>query len=65
MKRAREGCVDGAYFLYQFDLAEQFSRGGGLPSDPRALACLVPRDSELAFLLRSVIKRSPPPPSPN
>ena len=31
-------------------------------SDPRALACLVPRDSELASLLRSLIKRFPPPP---
>ena len=38
------------------------SWGGGPPSNPRALACLVPRDSELAFLLRSLIKRSPPPP---
>ena len=37
------------------------SWGGGLPSNPRALACLMPRDSELAFLLRSLIKRSPPP----
>ena len=41
---------------------EQFLWGGGLPSNPRALACLVPRDSKLAFLLRSLIKRSPPPP---
>ena len=32
------------------------------PSNPRALACLVSRESELAFLLRSLIKRSPPPP---
>lgn len=29
-------------------------------SNPRALACLVPRESELVFLLRSLIKRSPP-----
>ena len=28
---------------------------------PRALACLVSRDSELAYLLRSLIKLSPPP----
>ena len=28
----------------------------------RALACLVSRESDLAFLLRSLIKRSPPPP---
>ena len=39
-------------------------RGGGPPSNPRALACLVSRESELAFLLRSLIKRSPPPPPP-
>ena len=37
-------------------------RGGAPPSKPRALACLVSRDSELAFLLRSLIKLSPPPP---
>ena len=30
----------------------------------RALACLVSHESELAFLLRSLIKRSPPPPPP-
>jgi hypothetical protein len=29
---------------------EQFSRDGGAPSNPRALACLVSRDSELAYL---------------
>jgi len=29
---------------------------------PRALACLVSRDSELAYLFRSLIKLSPPPP---
>jgi len=29
---------------------EQFLWGGGLPFNPRALACLVPRDSELTFL---------------
>ena len=40
---------------------EQFPRGGGPPSNPRALACLVSRESELAFLLRSLLKRSPPP----
>ena len=28
-----------------------------------SLACLVSRESELAFLLRSLIKRSPPPPT--
>ena len=39
---------------------EQFPRGGGPPSNPRALACLVSRESELAFLFRSLIKRSPP-----
>jgi hypothetical protein len=32
------------------------------PSNPRALACLVPRDSELASLLRSLIEHSTPPP---
>jgi hypothetical protein len=32
---------------------EQFSGDGGAPSNPRALACLVSRDSELAYLLRS------------
>jgi len=32
------------------------------PLHPRALACLVSRDSELAYLLRSLIKFSPPPP---
>jgi hypothetical protein len=32
--------------------------------NPRALACLVSRDSELAYLLRSLIKLSPPPPPP-
>ena len=42
---------------------EQFPRGGGPPSNPRAVACLVSRESELAFLLRSLIKRSPPPSS--
>ncbi len=55
----KRGCDVESY------LAEQFSWGGGLPSNPRALACLVPRDSELAFLLRSLIKRSPPPSSRN
>ena len=34
----------------------------GVPLQPRALACLVPRDSELAPLLRSLIKLSPRPP---
>jgi hypothetical protein len=43
-------------------LAEQFSRGGVPPSNPRALACLVSRASELAYLLISLIKLSPPPP---
>ena len=33
------------------------------PFNPRALARLVSRESELAFLLRSLIKRSPPPSS--
>jgi hypothetical protein len=42
----------------------RFLRGGGPPSNPRALACLVPRDSKLAFLLRSLIELSPPPPPP-
>jgi len=37
-------------------LVEQFLRGGGPPSKPRALACLVSRDSELAYLLRSLMK---------
>ena len=37
--------------------------GQGPPLRPRALACLVSRDSELAYLLRSLIKLSPPPPS--
>jgi len=32
------------------------------PLHPRALACLVSRDGELAYLLRSLIKLSPPPP---
>jgi len=35
-----------------------FSRGGGPRSNPRALACLVLRDSESAYLLRSLIKLS-------
>jgi len=43
-------------------LAEQFSRGGPRPSNPRALECLVSRASELAYLLRSLIKLSLPPP---
>ena len=43
---------------------EQFPRGGGPPSNPRALACLESRESELAFLFGSLIKRSPPPPPP-
>ena len=30
-------------------------------SNPRALACLVSREGELAFRLRSLINRSPPP----
>jgi len=36
------------------------------PNPRRALACLVSRDSELAYLLRSLIKlsSSPPPPPP-
>jgi len=37
-------------------------RGGGAPFNPRALACLVSRDSELAYLFRSLTKVSPPPP---
>jgi len=32
------------------------------PSNPRALACLMPRDSKFVFHLRSLNKRSPPPP---
>jgi len=36
--------------------------GRAPPLHPRALACLVSRDSELAYLLRSLIKLSPPPP---
>jgi len=36
--------------------------GGSPRSNPRALACLVLRDSELAYLLRSLINLSPPPP---
>jgi hypothetical protein len=31
------------------------------PLCPRALACLVSRDSELAYLFRSLIKLTPPP----
>ncbi len=36
--------------------------GRAHPSNPRALAGLVSRESELAFLLRCLIKRSPRPP---
>jgi len=36
--------------------------GRGPPPNPTALACLVSRESELAFLLRSLSKHSPPPP---
>jgi hypothetical protein len=36
--------------------------GRGSPSNLRALACLVPHDSELTFLLRSLVKLSPSPP---
>ena len=50
------GLVSGNAGLFQ----EQFLRGGGPPSNPRALACLVSRESELA--LRSLIQRSLPPP---
>jgi len=35
--------------------------GRAPPLHPRALACLVSRDSELAYLLRSLIKLSLPP----
>ena len=40
------------------------SSRGAPPSNPRALAGLVLRDSELAYLLRSLIKPSPPHPPP-
>jgi len=36
--------------------------GSPPPLRPRALAYLVSRDSELAYLLRSLVKLSPPPP---
>ena len=39
--------------------------GRGSPPNPTALACLVLRESELAFLLRSLIKHSPPSSSPS
>ena len=42
--------------------SEEVLEGRGPPSNPRALACLVLRDSELAYLFRSLIKLSPPPP---
>ena len=45
-----------------------FLRGQGPPPNPeqpRALACLTPRDSELASLVRSLIRLSPSPPPPD
>jgi len=45
--------------LYIFPTA---LRSPKAPLRPRALACLVSCDSELAYLLRSLIKLSPPPP---
>jgi hypothetical protein len=65
-------CEEGLEARERSDQGVRRASGGDGPDDveeapepplrPRALACLVSRDSELAYLLRSLIKLSPPPP---
>ena len=54
-RKRPEGQSSPAILIVRKPPLLQFPRGGGPPSNPRALACLVSRESELAFLLRSLI----------